>query len=155
MTGSVPATLGLAGKLQTIDFAGNQLSGSIPHNLGTPQGLRFVYLGFNKLTGERHLLTLCCRQQRQLRSGSSEGSRAAAAVAAAATAEAGICQVADLNSQGVFALAERCVVKPWLTMTQYLLWLVLAGSIPSSLALHDALEALDLRDNQLTQVQKL
>jgi hypothetical protein len=42
--------------MQTVDLAGNQLQGAIPRNLGGPRRLRFVHLGFNKLTGARSSL---------------------------------------------------------------------------------------------------
>lgn len=37
---------------QTLDLAGNKLTGIIPRLLGGPRRLRFLHLGFNKLTGE-------------------------------------------------------------------------------------------------------
>ena len=55
LTGTIPATLGLAPDVSTLDLSANGITGAIPNNLGHPKTLRFMYLGFNQLTGRMPL----------------------------------------------------------------------------------------------------
>ena len=51
LSGSIPATIGNAGRLTGIDLGSNRLSGSIPATIGSAGRLTAIDLGSNRLTG--------------------------------------------------------------------------------------------------------
>ena len=52
LSGSIPAELGSLDGLEVLDLSGNQPTGSIPSELGSLGGLQYLYLDDNWLTGE-------------------------------------------------------------------------------------------------------
>ncbi len=51
LTGSIPPELGNLSSLETLNLSGNRLTGSIPPELGNLSSLKFLHLSGNQLTG--------------------------------------------------------------------------------------------------------
>ena len=52
LSGAIPAELGSLDGLEVLDLSGNRLTGSIPAEIGNLAGLNCLYLDDNRLTGE-------------------------------------------------------------------------------------------------------
>lgn len=51
LSGTLPATLRLPGRLQILDLGNNQISGTLSPQLRFPNSLRYLDLSFNRFSG--------------------------------------------------------------------------------------------------------